>query len=218
MAHISLSSAIKSQVFVKKCIYFVTIVLCLSGSVSCYAQYRARIFTGPALPFTGFKSVVKGGWVGGLETSYRLRNQKVALGLQIQYARFSNDANATDNFKDAKLTMVPVLFRGEIIMAELGIAKLYGGANIGVSIYELYHNQGLMPTENKTKLTVGFTMAPEIGLSFPISNKLSLNLNSTVVMLMDGPPKGVVKSNQISGYTTFNAGLSYELGSKGNTK
>ena len=64
------------------------------------------------MPITGYKQVVKTGWLMSAEGKYRFKSN-FAVGMKTQFARLQKDKDPNDGFQQARMTITPVIFTAE---------------------------------------------------------------------------------------------------------
>lgn len=180
-------------------------------TISVTAQKELKITAGPVFPGAGFKEVVKTGWGLGLNLIYPLKNPKWKLGGEVVFARMAGDADATDLFPDATLTMAPVVFKVQYDLLSFGKSSLYLSGGLGASFYSFDYYNSATPAEEKTDLSVSFTLTPQIGFQLPVTKNINLHLGAGVYWLMDGPPKGLTDSDGVTGFSTITGGIGYSF-------
>lgn len=177
-------------------------------SVAAHAQWEIGIGAGAAIPTTGYKEVVKTGWLLNAEGKYRLRNGKLAIGAKAQMARMQKDNDPNDAFQNARMTVAPFLFTAEYKFGK-GLLQPYATAGLGIVMYNL--NYDVSPTEGKTEFNVSFGMMPLVGLKYGATKNVFPFLEAAMILVADGPPQGFPKGEKMTGYTAITAGVHYRF-------
>ena len=178
-------------------------------SVSVNAQWEVGLGAGAALPITGYKEVLKSGWLLNAEGQYRLKSGRLALGMKAHFTRLQEDNNPNDPFQNARMTIAPLLFTAEWSITTKGNLQPYLTGGLGISFFNL--NYDVSPGDGKTVFNVSFTMMPQAGLRYRASEHVSPYIEWGVVLIADGPPIGFPKSSEITGYNAISAGVSYRF-------
>ena len=180
----------------------------LSLSLFSNAQWEVGPGIGAALPITGYKEVVKPGWLLNGEGKYRFKNGNFAVGAKAQFVRLQKDNNPNDAFQNARMTVAPFLFTAEY---EFGKGKLqpYITGGLGIIMYNL--NYDVSPTEGKTVFNVSFSMMPAAGINYAATKNVFPFIEVAVVLVADGPPQGFPKGEKMTGYTAITAGVHYRF-------
>lgn len=185
------------------------LISAFSFSFLLHAQWEAGIGAGVALPITGYKEVLKSGWLMSGEGKYRLK-ENFALGLNVHYTRLQEDNNPNDTFLNARMTLAPVLFTAEYNFTVSGKFQPYVTGGLGISFFNL--NYDISPTAGRSESNVSFTMMPLIGLRYKASPRIYPFIESGLVLIADGPPIGFPKGEQMTGYNSILAGIHYKFG------
>ena len=187
------------------------LITLLSGliSISINAQWEAGIGAGLGLPVTGYKEVLKSGWLLNAEGKYRFGSGNFAVGMKAHFTRLQKDNNPGDAFQNARMTIAPLLFTAEWVIPTKGSLDPYITGGLGVTFFNL--NYDISPTEGETVNNVSFTMMPQAGLRYAASKNLFPFIEAGLVLLADGPPIGFPKGSQMTGYTGITAGISYRF-------
>ena len=77
--------------------------------------------------------------------------------------------------------------------------------------YAINFNYEISPGDGKTVFNVSFTMMPEAGLRYKASENLYPFIETSLVVLADGPPIGFPKSSKATGYNAITAGVTYRF-------
>ena len=178
-------------------------------SISIYAQWEVGLGAGAGLPVTGYKEVLKPGWLLNAEGKYRFKSGKFALGMKTHFTRLQNDNNPDDQFQNARMTIAPLLFTAEWTLSTKGILQPYLTGGLGISFFNL--NYDTSPTNGETVNNVSFTMMPQAGLRYRASKHVSPFIEWGLVLLADGPPIGFPKSSEMTGYHAISAGIGYRF-------
>lgn len=190
----------------KRLLFLISAVL---FSILLHAQWEAGIGAGIALPITGYKEVLKSGWLMSGEGKYRLK-ESFAIGVNVHYTRLQEDDNPNDTFLNARMTLAPVLFTAEYAFKVKGKFKPYVTGGLGISFFNL--NYDISPTQGRSESNVSFTMMPLIGLRYQASPRFYPFIESGLVLIADGPPIGFPKGEQMTGYNSILAGIHYKFG------
>ena len=164
---------------------------------------------GLELPLTRYKGVFKEGWLLSSKGKYRTSNRAFAFGAKAHFTRFQKDKNSADAFENARMTLAPLLFTAEYQPLLNSNIKPYFGGGVGLTFYNL--NYDVSPTEGKTLFNVSFTMAPFAGIRFKASEYIYPFVESSYILLADGPPKGFPKADKLTGYSGLKGGLRFWL-------
>jgi opacity protein-like surface antigen len=178
-------------------------------SVSINAQWEVGLGAGVALPITGYKEVLKSGWLLNAEGQYRFKSGKFALGMNAHLTRLQKDNNPNDPFQNARMTIAALLFTAEWTITTKGNLQPYLDGGLGISFFNL--NYEVSPGDGKTVFNVTFTMMPKAGLRYKVSENLYPFIETSLVLLADGPPVGFPKSSQMTGYSAITAGINYRF-------
>lgn len=189
----------------RKSIITICFVLCLGV---CRAQWEVGLGVGIGLPITGYKEVVKTGWLLNAEGKYRFKSNW-AVGIKTQFTRLQKDKDPNDAFQDARITVAPLLFTAEYGGFSKGNLQPYVGGGLGISFFSV--NYETTPTEGTSEFNVSFTMMPQVGLRYAASQNLYPFIESGLVLLADGPPIGFPKGEQLTGYGFINLGVHYQF-------
>ena len=192
----------------KKRLLFV--ISTFSFSILLHAQWEAGIGAGIALPITGYKEVLKSGWLLSGKGQYRLGKGNFAVGAIVHFTRLQKDNNPNDTFQNARMTIAPVLFTTEYAFMVKGKIQPYVTGGLGISFFNL--NYDISPVEGRTVSNVSFTMMPLVGIRYEASPRIYPFIESGWVLIADGPPMGFPKSGQLTGYNSILAGVHYKFG------
>ncbi len=171
--------------------------------------WEVGLNAGLSLPITGYKEVLKNGWLLGAEGKYRFGNGHFAVGIETDFVRLQNDKNSADSFQNARMTLAPILFMAEYELNTRSNWKPYFSGGLGLSLFNLNYDKS--PTEGKTDFNVSFTLSPQVGLRYKASDHLLPFVEYRAVLLTDGPPIGFPKSDKLTGYNAFAAGINYRF-------
>ena len=183
-------------------------LLFLSASLLTRAQWEVSMGAGIALPITGYKEVLKSGWLLNGEGKYRFGKGNFATGMKIHYTRLQKDNNPNDEFQNARMTLAPIIFTAEYGSVK-GKLQPYVTAGLGLTLFSL--NYDVSPTEGKSIFNVSFSMMPQVGLRYAASDNLFPFIESGWILIADGPPVGFPKGSQMTGYNAISAGVSYRF-------
>jgi len=178
-------------------------------SISVNAQWEVGLGAGAGLPITGYKEVLKSGWLLNANGQYRLKSGKFALGMKAHFTRLQKDNIPNDQFQNARMTIAPLLFTAEWTISTKGNLQPYLTGGLGISFFNL--NYDISPADGKTVFNVSFTMMPLAGLRYRASEHVAPFLEWGLVLLADGPPIGFPKSSEITGYNAITAGVTYRF-------
>ena len=181
-------------------------VLCTSG-IS--AQWELSLGAGPAFPITGYKHVLKTGWLINGGAAYRFGKGNFALGLKTHFTRLQKDNNPNDVFQDARMTIAPVLFTAEYSFLVNGKLKPYVTGGLGVTLFNFHYETS--PVAGKSNTNVSFTMMPLAGLRYAATDHVNFFVESGLILLADGPPIGFPESGKMTGYNGVVVGLTYRF-------
>jgi len=177
-------------------------------SIVTNAQWEIDIGAGPAFPITGYGEVVKTGWLLDMGAQRRVTN-KFAIGIKANFTRLQNDDNTNDTFQNARLTIAPILFTAEYTITDKGRFQPYLTAGLGISMYSF--NYDVSPTEGKSEFNVSFTMMPLAGLRYKATSRIYPFIETSFVLLADGPPPGFPQSSLMTGYQSIVGGIQYRF-------
>lgn len=184
----------------------------LTFSLTSFAQWEMGASAGISLPVTGYRKVVKPGFVVfNLDSKYRFKSGDFAIGIKTQMARFSKDNNLNDAFHGAKLTVTPVLFTAEYVINKSTNFQPYIAGGLGISFFAVSYNNSTTSVDDKQIFNVSFTMMPLAGLRYKASNHLYPYLESGLVLIADGPPLGFPMGEKMTGYNFVSAGIQYRF-------
>ena len=178
-------------------------------SITVNAQWEVGLGAGAALPITRYKEVLKTGWLLKADGQYRFKSGKFALGMKAHLTRLQKDNNPNDQFQNARMTIAPLLFTAEWTIPTKGNLQPYLTGGLGISFFNL--NYEVSPGDGKTVFNVSFTMMPEAGLRYKASENLFPFIETSLVVLADGPPIGFPKSSKATGYNAITAGVVYKF-------
>jgi opacity protein-like surface antigen len=178
-------------------------------TISVNAQWEAGLGAGAALPITGYKEVLKSGWLLNAEGQYRFKNRKFALGMEAHFTRLQKDNNPNDQFQNARMTIAPLLFTAEWTISTKGNLQPYLTGGLGIAFFSL--NYETSPTSGETDFNVSFTMMPQAGLRYKASEHIYPFVETSFVLLADGPPIGFPKSSEMTGYNAITLGINYRF-------
>ncbi len=184
-----------------------TVTLFITIAVN--AQWEACLGAGAALPITGYKEVLKSGWLLNGEGQYRFKNRKFALGMKAHFTRLQKDNNPNDQFQNARMTIAPLLFTAEWTMSTKGNLQPYLTGGLGISFFNLTYDTS--PTSGETDFNVSFTMMPQAGLRYKASENIYPFVETSFVLLADGPPINFPKSSEMTGYSAITLGINYRF-------
>jgi opacity protein-like surface antigen len=184
-------------------------ILLLANNAKAQAGWEVGLSTGVSLPVTGYKEVLKSGWLLGAEGKYRFGDGRFAVGMKTDFVRLQKDKNPSDTFQNARMTLAPILFTAEYEVPTTGALKPYVSGGLGLSIFNL--NYDVSPTEGHTDFNVSFTMAPRLGLRYKTASHLLPFIETNLILLADGPPQGFPKGEKMTGYMGIEAGVSYRF-------
>jgi len=185
------------------------LLLAALTSISINAQWEAGVGVGLGLPVTGYKEVLKSGWLLNAEGKYRFASGNFAVGMKTHFTRLQQDKNPGDTFQNARMTIAPLLFTAEYSIPTKGALDPYLTGGLGITFFNL--NYDISPTEGETVNNVSFTMMPQAGLRYGASEKVFPFIEAGLVLLADGPPIGFPKGSQMTGYTAITAGINYRF-------
>ena len=178
-------------------------------TISLNAQWEVGLGAGTALPVTGYKEVLKSGWLLDAAGQYRLKSGKLSLGMKAHLTRLQKDNNPNDQFQNARMTIAPILFTAEWTISTKGNLQPYLTGGLGISFFNF--NYEISPGDGKTIFNVSFTMMPQAGLRYKASEHVFPFIEWGLVLLADGPPIGFPKSSEITGYNAITAGVAYRF-------
>ena len=178
-------------------------------TISLNAQWEVGLGAGTALPVTGYKEVLKPGWLLDAAGQYRLKSGKLSLGMKAHLTRLQKDNNPNDQFQNARMTIAPLLFTAEWTISTKGNLQPYLTGGLGISFFNF--NYEISPGDGKTIFNVSFTMMPQAGLRYKASEHVFPFIEWGLVLLADGPPIGFPKSSEITGYNAITAGVAYRF-------
>jgi opacity protein-like surface antigen len=184
-------------------------VTLLTISFFLYAQWEVGLGVGIGLPVTGYKEVLKSGWLLNAEGKYRFVKGNFAIGMKTHFTRLQKDKNPNDAFQNARMTVAPVLFTAEYGIPCNGKFQPYVTGGLGITLFSL--NYDISPTQGKSIFNVSFTMMPLAGLRYAASKNIYLFIESGLVLLADGPPIGFPKAAKMTGFNGIVAGLQYRF-------
>ena len=182
------------------------ICLLLSASFS-YAQWEVGLGGGVAIPITGYKEIVKTGWLLSAEGKYRFKSN-FAVGMKTQFARLQKDKDPNDAFQQARMTIAPVIFIAEYAWTKSTLQPYLTGG-LGITFFNI--NYETAPTQGTSINNVSFTMMPLVGLRYPASNNVFIFLESGMQLIADGPPIGFPKGEKMTGYGFISTGIHYRF-------
>ena len=177
--------------------------------MSINAQWEVGLGAGAALPITGYKEVLKSGWLLNADGRYRFKSGKFAVGMKTHFTRLQNDNDPNDAFENARMTIAPVLFTAEWSIPTKGNIQPYLTGGLGITFFNL--NYDISPTLGETVNNVTFTMMPQAGLRYKASEHLLPFIEWSLILLADGPPIGFPKSSEMTGYNAITAGVCYRF-------
>lgn len=183
--------------------------LLLLLSLGAHAQLEFGTGIGNALPITGYRQVLKNGWLVTAEAKHRLRNENFAIGAEVHFARLQKDRKSSDAFQNARMIIVPLIFSAEYETNYRGILRPFVSAGIGISLFNL--NYDTSPALGNSLTNVSFTMSPQAGIRYALSKNLVPFFKASMVLIADGPPQGFPKGEKLTGYNAFLIGLNYNL-------
>jgi hypothetical protein len=179
-------------------------------SFAASAQWEVGVGIGISLPITGYKAVVKNGWMLNAESRYRFGKGNFAVGMKTQFVRLQKDKDPTDGFQQARMTVAPILFTAEYgARGSLNRFQPYVAGGLGLSFYSLNYN--VSPAEGKSVFNVSFAMMPMAGIRYAASKHLYPFVESGLLLIADGPPIGFPKGEKMTGYTSLVTGLNYRF-------
>jgi len=183
-----------------------------------YAQWSAGIEFNMALPITGYGEVFKTGSNFNLEGKYHF-NKGWGVGFQTGAARFANSKEGFIAVNNPKLTVVPLLFIGEYEVSREKTIRPFFAAGLGLSIFTFsYHVDN--PAQSTNETNASFTISPQIGVRFFITENTMSYLKGSYVFVMDGPPvitepslpvNTFPESDKATGYAGIEFGFSYRF-------
>ena len=171
-----------------------------------------------ALPITGYGEVFKTGSNFNLEGKYHL-NRGWAVGFQTGAARFANSKEGSIAVNDPKLTVVPLLFTGEYEASREKTIRPFFAAGLGLSIFTFSYFVD-NPAHSTNETNASFTMSPQIGVRFFVTENAMSYLKGSYVFVMDGPPvitepslpvTTFPESDKATGYAGIAFGFSYRF-------
>lgn len=178
-------------------------------TINVNAQWELSAGTGSALPITGYNEVLKDGWVVSTAVQYRLNNRHLSLGAEIEFTRLQKDAESSDAFQNARMTIAPLIFFAEYETNPGGVIRPFVTAGLGVSFFNI--NYDTSPTQGATINNVSFTMSPQAGIRYVISKSLTPFIKAGAVLIADGPPLGFPQGEKLTGYGSAQIGLTITL-------
>jgi opacity protein-like surface antigen len=184
-------------------------VLLLLLSNFLHAQWELGFGPGVSLPITGYKEVLKSGWLLNAEGKCRFKKGNFAVGLKAQFVRLQKDGDYTDSFQNARMTIAPILLIVEYRIKTNGKLEPYISGGFGVSLFSL--NYDTSPTAGTSDFNVSFSMAPVVGVNYNVSKNIYPFAEWSLVLLTDGPPIGFPKSDKMTGYNSIVAGVKYRF-------
>ena len=178
-------------------------------TINVNAQWELSAGTGTALPITGYNEVFKNGWLVSTTAKYRLNNQHLSLGAEMQFTRLQKDGESSDAFQNARMTIAPLIFFAEYEMDPDGLIRPFVTAGLGVSFFNI--NYDTSPTQGTTINNVSFTMSPQAGIKYVLSKSLTPFIKAGAVLIADGPPVGFPQGEKLTGYGSVQIGLTVVL-------
>ena len=182
--------------------------ICILFSKNIFSQWEVGGGAGASLPITGYSEVLKTGWLLNADGRYRFKNGNFAVGMKAQYVRLQNDKNPSDAFQNARMTIAPVIFTAEY-GAVKGKVQPYVSGGLGITFFNL--NYDTSPTTGESVNNVSFTMMPLIGLRFASIGNIYPFIESSFVLIADGPPVGFPKGEKLTGYNNIIGGICYRF-------
>jgi hypothetical protein len=174
------------------------VVLCLPCVAK--AQWEVKLTGGAAFPLGRYGSIVSPGWIAHAEIKNRLKgSNSIALGAEIHAAFMRQDKDLSDNFKNSRLTIVPVLFTASYIYPITNRLSLSVTAGAGIAAYSFWHGT---PPDMILRSSAEFVVSPQAGMVYKINSKLALEIEGNILWY----PRAYV-----TGYSSITAGLSYRL-------
>jgi hypothetical protein len=191
----------------KKLALIIIVILFSASNVS--AQGEIQIGTGVALPITGYRQVLKNGWLLSAEGRSRFGKGNFAMGMKAHFTRLQKDKTVEDAFHNSRMTIGSLLFTNEYEGNINQKLRPFFSLGLGISLFNLNYDSN---TDQHTALTnVSFTMAPQLGLRYAASKQTFVFVESSLVLIADGPPPGFPKSDRMTGYNAIVAGVGYSL-------
>ena len=182
------------------------------------AQWSVGIEYNMALPITGYGEVFKTGSNFNLEGKYHF-TKGWGVGFQTGAARFANSKEGSIAVNDPKLTVVPLIFTGEYEASREKTIRPFFAAGLGLSIFTFsYYVDN--PAHSTNETNASFTMSPQIGVRFFITENTMSYLKGSYVFVMDGPPvitepslpvSTFPESDKATGYAGIAFGFSYRF-------
>src|SRR4029078_3019491 len=122
--------------------YFVLAAL-LFAIMNSYAQWELAAGVGDALPITGYREVLKKGWLLSAEAKHRFGKGNFALGAESHFVRLQKDKNSSDAFGNARMTIVPLVFSAEYETALINNKwKPFVSGGLGITVFNLNYDSG----------------------------------------------------------------------------
>src|SRR4029079_11600345 len=177
--------------------YFVLAAL-LFAMMNSFAQWELAAGVGDALPITGYGEVLKKGWLLNAEAKRRLGKGNFALGTESHFVRLQRDKNSSDAFGNARMTIVPLVFTGEYETVLINNKwKPFVSGGLGITVFNLNYDSG--PFQHNAYTNVSFTMSPKFGLRYALAENLIPFIQSSLILIADGPPVGFPKGEKLTG-------------------
>lgn len=173
------------------------------------AQWEIGAGAGTAIPITGYKEVLKTGWLLNAEGKYRFGSGNFAIGMKTHFTRLQKDNNPNDTFQNARMTIAPIIFTAEYGIPVKGSLQPYVTGGLGLTLFSL--NYDTSPTTGTSEFNVSFSMMPLIGLRYAASKNIYPFVECGFILLSDGPPIGFPKGEKMTGYNAIEAGVQYRF-------
>jgi opacity protein-like surface antigen len=173
------------------------------------AQWEVGVGGGVAMPITGYKEVLKTGWLLNGEGKYRFGKGAFAVGMKTHFTRLQKDKNPNDTFQNARMTTAPVIFTAEYGIPVKGSFQPYITGGLGITLFSL--NYDTSPTTGTSDFNVSFTMMPLIGLRYVASKNIYPFIEAGLILLADGAPIGFPQGEKMTGYNSIVAGVQYRF-------
>jgi hypothetical protein len=176
-------------------------------TTSVFAQWYLQAGIGVNNTITGYSTITNGGMLYQLDVSKRLKNDRFIVSLTMAWARMHNDNNSSDKFENAQLDQIPVLLTIDYDLTQ-GKYTPYIGLGLGASTYNLSYNTS---ESRETFCSVSFSMMPRIGVRFETDNHLYPFIEVNLPLVMDGPPQGAGRAQNVTGYVGGLVGVAYRF-------
>jgi hypothetical protein len=182
----------------------------------CLGQWTLNGDFNLAIPITSYHQVYKPGHGFNLEAQKAV-SDKLALGLHLGFSRFVKLKPSPLDTYDPKVTVAPVLATIEYQPTPTAFVRPFVSGAIGASIYAFSYTAG---STNANKANASFTLVPSVGLRLAFTKSFLYYVKGSMVLLTDGPPKGVdtgtmvipfPKSNSMTGYGAIAFGVSVKI-------